>query len=90
MLNTFYYYWSEPTPDGTKMRREMQRTWSTPTRLRLWRRTEWKGRAPRASPPAKGSELLRQTDVMLERQDEDARQAVTREEYLKAKEEGRV
>ncbi len=90
MLNTFCDYWSEPNADGTRMRWEMQRTWNTPTRLRLWLRSERPRKAPRASPPSRGSELLDRTEQMLARQDEAARRAVTREEYLRQKEEGLI
>lgn len=38
MLTDFYRYWSEPTPSGTKMRFELQRTWSVEGRLVTWAR----------------------------------------------------
>ncbi len=92
-LNAFCDWWTEPTPDGTRMRFEMQPTWSTGGRLRRWSDSEWpqkkKARAP-APAPSRGSELLDRTERMLARQDEAARRAVTREEYLRQKEEGLI
>lgn len=36
MLNEFYQYWTEPNRSFTKMRFEMQATWSLDRRLRTW------------------------------------------------------
>ena len=38
MLNEFYQYWTEPNRTFTKMRFEMQKTWSLDGRLRTWSR----------------------------------------------------
>lgn len=32
----FYFYWSEPTPDGTRLRFELEKAWSTLNRMKLW------------------------------------------------------
>lgn len=32
----FYYYWIEPTPDGLRLRFELERAWSTLSRMKLW------------------------------------------------------
>ncbi len=40
MLRHFATYWSEPTPDGQRMRFELERTWSLPHRLRAWQSRE--------------------------------------------------
>lgn len=36
MLRAFYDYWSEPNKSGTKMRFELEKTWSLEGRLRTW------------------------------------------------------
>lgn len=36
MLNKFYRYWTEPNKSGTKMRFELERTWSIAGRLATW------------------------------------------------------
>ena len=36
LLNEFYLYWIEPNKSNTKMRFEMQKTWSVELRLRKW------------------------------------------------------
>lgn len=40
LIQKFYVYWAEPTQTGTKMRRELQKTWSTAGRLSTWARKE--------------------------------------------------
>jgi hypothetical protein len=36
MIRAFYDYWTEPNHTGTKMRFELQRTWSLERRLKIW------------------------------------------------------
>jgi hypothetical protein len=36
MMNEFYCYWIEPNKSNTKMRFELQQTWSTELRLKKW------------------------------------------------------
>jgi len=36
MLNEFFAYWIEPNKSNTKMRFELERTWSTELRLKKW------------------------------------------------------
>jgi hypothetical protein len=36
MVRGFYDYWTEPNPAGTKMRFELQKTWSLERRLKSW------------------------------------------------------
>jgi hypothetical protein len=36
MLNDFYLYWTEPTNNGNKFRRELQKTWDVARRLKTW------------------------------------------------------
>lgn len=36
MLKAFYLYWSEPNPSGTKMRKELEKTWDLSRRLSAW------------------------------------------------------
>ena len=36
MLNKFFDYWSEPNRSNTKMRFELEKTWSLPRRLKTW------------------------------------------------------
>lgn len=38
MIRAFFDYWSEPNPANTKMRFELQKTWSLEGRLRMWER----------------------------------------------------
>ena len=40
MLRAFYDYWSEPNQKNTKMRKELERTWSTGGRLATWYRRQ--------------------------------------------------
>ncbi len=42
MIETFYDYWSEPTPSGKKMKFELEKTWDVSRRLRTWKRNESK------------------------------------------------
>ncbi len=41
MLTEFYEYWSEPNKKG-KMKKDMQKTWSTSRRLKTWAKNESK------------------------------------------------
>lgn len=36
MLNEFYFYWTEPNQRKTKMKYEMEKTWSLERRLNTW------------------------------------------------------
>jgi len=36
MLNAFFKYWTEPNPSNTKMRFELEKTWSVKLRLSNW------------------------------------------------------
>ena len=40
MLRAFYDYWSEPNQKNTKMRKELEKTWSTGGRLATWYRRQ--------------------------------------------------
>lgn len=40
MIRAFFDYWSEPNPNQTKMRFELQKTWDTERRLRAWGRRQ--------------------------------------------------
>lgn len=40
MLNEFHRYWTEPNKSNTKMRFEMEKTWSTALRLENWARKD--------------------------------------------------
>lgn len=40
MCNDFYRYWTELTPEGDKMRFELESTWDTATRLRRWKENQ--------------------------------------------------
>jgi hypothetical protein len=37
MLTNFFIHWSEPNPQKTKMKKEMQKTWDTSRRLAEWK-----------------------------------------------------
>ncbi len=98
MLQNFFVFWSEPTPDGAKMRYELERTWSLPHRLRAWQSREpVRGRA---SPPdaarqreAEAAERERQYRQRLAREEaerearlaEQRSKTITYEEYLRRK-----
>ncbi len=81
MLRSFFDYWSEPTPDGTKMRYELERTWSLPHRLRAWQSRE--PAKARASPNA-GAQQREQEAAERERQYQQrmAREEAEREARL--------
>lgn len=36
LLKAFFMYWSEPTKDKTKMRKDLEKTWDTSRRLLTW------------------------------------------------------
>lgn len=38
MIRAFYDYWTEPNQAGKKMRKELEKTWKTDSRLRTWER----------------------------------------------------
>jgi len=40
LLTAFYKYWTEPNKSNTKMRFELQKTWSTELRLQTWSKNE--------------------------------------------------
>lgn len=40
LVRAFYDYWSEPSQSGSKMRRELEKTWDTGKRLARWERNE--------------------------------------------------
>ena len=46
-LRAFYDYWTEPNRSNTKMRFELEKTWSTPRRLGTWARREKTSNAPK-------------------------------------------
>lgn len=39
-LNDFYSYWTEPNKSGTLFKQEMEKTWNTSGRLRIWAKRE--------------------------------------------------
>ncbi len=100
-LLAFFNYWSEPTPDGCRMRYELERTWSLPHRLRAWQSREpAKGRAsPNASAAQREQEarererayrqhLEREEAERERRQAEQRGNAISYEEYLAQKAAG--
>lgn len=55
MVRDFFYYWTEPTRDGKKMKFETQNTWAVSKRLATWSKKEqqngnnsWNGNCQRA------------------------------------------
>jgi hypothetical protein len=40
MVKKFFIYWAEPNLQGTKMKKEMEKTWSTAGRLARWQNME--------------------------------------------------
>jgi len=40
MIEDFYEYWTEPNKSGTRMRFELERTWSISRRLKTWAKNE--------------------------------------------------
>ncbi len=98
MLQNFFVFWSEPTPDGRRMRYELERTWSLPHRLRAWQSREpVRGRASPADAArqreAEAAERERQYRQRLAREEaererrqaEQSRNTITYEEYLRRK-----
>ncbi len=98
MLRHFATYWSEPTPDGHRMRYELERTWSLPHRLRAWQSRE--PMKARASPTAaaqqreqEARERERQYQQRMAREEAERERklaeqragAITYEEYLARK-----
>ncbi len=94
-LLAFFNYWSEPTPDGCRMRYELERTWSLPNRLRAWQSREpAKGRAsPSVQREAEAAERERAYRRRLAREEsereakaaERSGNAISYEEYLAQK-----
>lgn len=52
MLNDFFLYWTEPNQTNTKLKYEMEKTWSIEARLNTWSKRDFNK-----------SKLLQQTDV---------------------------
>ena len=56
MLIDFFTYWSEPSTDGKKMRKELEKTWLTSGRLATWNRRQQKSgysnQPPTSNPPS--------------------------------------
>lgn len=57
MCNAFYAYWTEPNKSGTKMRWELERTWSIGGRLAKWQTYEpqFASKAQKAAAPVNTS-----------------------------------
>ena len=95
-IRAFYDYWSEPNQAGTKMNRELQPTWDTGKRLARWVRNERTTSKAAAIPTQADQQRKwyredqeRQAREQEERERSKA-EAVTREEYLKMKKEGKI
>ncbi len=68
-LHAFFNYWTEPTPDGQRMRFELETTWSLPYRLRAWQAREPANqRTATASAAAQSAERERQYQQQLQHQ----------------------
>lgn len=90
-LNAFYGYWTEPTPDGLRLRYELQPTWSTPHRLRAWKEREQARASANDIRSATSRErevryqqfLDRQMEELDRRKREQKSKAITFEEYMR-------
>jgi len=61
MLHAFANYWTEPNRSLSRMRFEMQKTWSTSLRLATWARNEASfGRRSQYSPRPSSTECVNQ------------------------------
>ncbi len=88
MMNDFYFYWTEVTQDGTKMKFELQNTWNLSYRLTKWKNNERRPHPQQSARPAAAqshqkttAEMYRETDEMLRQQEEDRKNAITYEQY---------
>ena len=52
ILNEFYAYWTEPTPSGTKFKKELEKTWDLKRRLEVWKRNSLKFDKPEIQSPS--------------------------------------
>lgn len=94
-LNAFFGYWTEPTPDGKRLRYELQPTWSTAHRLRAWKEREQAHAATathtKDNHAATAQERERLYQQMLDRQmqeldrkkHEQKSKAITFQEYMR-------
>ena len=57
LIRSFYDYWSEPNQTGTRMRKDLEKTWDTAKRLARWQRSE------RPAVAADGSAAQRRNEV---------------------------
>ena len=53
ILNSFVEYWTEPNKSKTKMKFELQQTWSTNLRLKTWAKNQKKWDRPKAQTMSK-------------------------------------
>ena len=53
ILNSFVDYWTEPNKSKTKMKFELQETWSTNLRLKTWVKNQKKWDAPKTKTMSK-------------------------------------
>ena len=49
VLNDFVDYWTEPNKSGTKMKYELQKTWSTNLRLKTWAKNSKRWNTPKST-----------------------------------------
>ena len=49
VLNDFVDYWTEPNKSGTKMKYELQKTWSTNLRLKTWAKNSKRWNTPKSA-----------------------------------------
>lgn len=91
----FFLFWAEPSTDGTKMRWEMQRTWSVGARLARWRPAEAMGgngvhstRLKRGGPPQTDAQRAAERAATDERLRTQAEEAVPLWAYQRVVSEG--
>ncbi len=91
MVKNFFNYWTETTPDNTKMRFELQKTWDWGRRLEKWSSNERQNQTGGAarSPSTPGmkttAELYAESDAYHRECEERAKHAITREEFERQK-----
>jgi hypothetical protein len=99
MIREFFDYWSECNKSQTKMRFEQQTTWETPKRLANWakRQADYQGGAKQLrndEEAEKRREWYRQDQERQAREQEERErskaEAVSYDDFLKMKQEGKI
>lgn len=87
MVREFYDYWTEPNKSGTRMRFELERTWSLSRRLGTWakRDTEFRSSRPVQHVVPDLSEERKEQEERMQERERWRDEAVSWEEYQESK-----